>query len=174
MSRLSVGGSSPNSAIVTGGAVASQAEKYLQPILASCPGLAEAYFLMAKIKMNAGDATSGLCLIDKCIQRNGSFGDALLLKAQICVSQRKTQMAIQALESALSHDFQIREQPLYTLVQARTLALQRKFDEAIALLDERQHSTAGSRRKKNALTESERFTFDLLTLDLLINADKQV
>jgi tetratricopeptide repeat protein 21B len=156
----------------SGSTVASQAEKYLQPILASCPGLAEAYFLMAKIKLYANDRQSALCLIDKCIQRNGSFGDALLLKAHICVLEQKTQMAVQALESALSHDFQIRDQPLYTLVRARTLALSRKYDEAIDLLNDRQHST-GSRRK-NALTVAERFTFDLLTLDLFINAGKQV
>lgn len=154
--------------------VALQAEKYLQPILTYCPGLADAYFLMAKIKMHSNDRQSALCLIEKCIQRNGSFGEALLLKAHVCVLEQKSQMAIQALESALSHDFQIREQPLYTLVRARTLALSRKYDEALVLLNERQQlHTTGSRRK-NVLTNQEQLMFDLLTLDLLINADKQV
>ena len=155
----------------------AQAERYLQPILAACPSLAEAYFLMAKIKLLSSDLDGALCMVDKCLQRNGSFSEALLLKARICVYEGKPQTANQSLEMALSHDFQIRDKLEYVLVKANSLMLERKFEEAIHFLQERESvysNNSSNNRRKFQLNDEDKVTIGLLMMELLIASNKQV
>ena len=96
--------------IVIGSHFIKQAERYLKPVMMSCPSLVDPIYLMARIKSLTGDFTSALRLLDQYIEKSGassSFSDALLLKAKILILQNKTQQASQTLEAALSHSFQV-------------------------------------------------------------------
>ena len=96
-----------SNSVVISSTLIKNAERYLRPVMLSCPSLAEPIYLMSRIKYLAGDFTSALKLLDQYIEKSSSFSDALLLKAKILTLQNKTQQASQTLESALSHSFQV-------------------------------------------------------------------
>lgn len=95
-----------NSVVISSDLI-KNAERYLKPVMMSCPSLVEPIQLMARIKYIRGDFGGALKLLDQYIEKSSSFSDALLLKAKILTLQNKTQQASQTLESALSHSFQV-------------------------------------------------------------------
>lgn len=96
-----------SNSVVISSTLIKNAERYLKPVMMSCPGLVEPIYLMARIQYLKGDFNSALKLLDQYIEKSSSFSDALLLKAKILTLQNKTQQASQTLESALSHSFQV-------------------------------------------------------------------
>uniref|UniRef100_A0A1I8G756 TPR_21 domain-containing protein n=1 Tax=Macrostomum lignano TaxID=282301 RepID=A0A1I8G756_9PLAT len=106
----------------------------LDPLTRAMPGLLEALYQMAKIRYLLGDNESALAKLETCIDNDPAFSAAFLLKAQILVHQGNLRLAEQALDNALSHNFEVRESPLYHLTLARVLKGQKRLDEAIQSL----------------------------------------
>uniref|UniRef100_A0A1I8J5Y6 Tetratricopeptide repeat protein 21B n=1 Tax=Macrostomum lignano TaxID=282301 RepID=A0A1I8J5Y6_9PLAT len=106
----------------------------LDPLTRAMPGLLEALYQMAKIRYLLGDNESALAKLETCIDNDPAFSAAFLLKAQILVHQGNLRLAEQALDNALSHNFEVRDSPLYHLTLARVLKGQKRLDEAIQSL----------------------------------------
>lgn len=112
----------------------------LETIVESCPGLSQALLLMGKIKMKMGDlsgefnkkksyyffklfryptlyftgATTALKKLLNSVDRTNVTGHLLL--ARIFVKQGHYESATQALETGLSYNFKVRNDPLYHII----------------------------------------------------------
>ncbi|KAG5885606.1 hypothetical protein JTB14_024787 [Gonioctena quinquepunctata] len=84
-----------------------------------CPGLTEALYLLAKLQYIKGDDINALSSLEK-LQRNTTDpnSDAQLLMAQIQVKNGMFDRATQSLEVCVSHNFKVRENPIYHYITA--------------------------------------------------------
>ena len=157
--------------VVIGSHFIKNAERYLKPVMMSCPSLLEPIYLMAKIKYLVGDFTSALNLLNQFIEKSASSSDALLLKAKILIVQNKIQQASQTLESALSHSFQIRDNIDYTLLKAKILKQDNKLTESLKMLLDLK--TNNQSRKKVIITDYDQITLDLMLCELYSSMNRQ-
>lgn len=162
-----------NNSVVLSSHFIKQAERYLKPVMAGCPSLTESIYLMARIKYLIGDFTTSLRLLDQFIEKSSSTSDALLLKAKILTFQGKTQRASQALEIALSHSFQIRDNIDYTLLRARILKQENKSNESLKMLQDLKNSIEGNLRKKVTIGDHDLITLNLMLSDFYSSMNKQ-
>uniref|UniRef100_A0A672KY66 Tetratricopeptide repeat protein 21B-like n=1 Tax=Sinocyclocheilus grahami TaxID=75366 RepID=A0A672KY66_SINGR len=95
----------------------------LDTVVKVVPGLLQAVFLMA--------AQSSL---QHCLDQNPAHADAHLLMAQIHLVQGNFKLSSQSLELCLSHNFEIREHPLYHLIKAQAQRKMGQLQEAIQTL----------------------------------------
>ncbi|XP_014219398.1 tetratricopeptide repeat protein 21B-like [Copidosoma floridanum] len=89
----------------------------LDRITEACPGLAAALLLLGKVKMQIGDfsgASTALKKLLDSIDRTNASGH--LLMAQVLVKQGHYESASQTLETALSYNFKVRNDPLYHMI----------------------------------------------------------
>lgn len=115
----------------------------LEMVVKACPGLVRAVNLLAKVQFLSGDLVASLSTLQKILQDiDPTNTDAHLLIAQIHIQQGQFNRAKQSLEICLGHSFQVRENPMYHLlngivqrnVQQNEEAL-KSFDYAMRLID---------------------------------------
>ncbi|XP_010601161.2 tetratricopeptide repeat protein 21B isoform X4 [Loxodonta africana] len=106
----------------------------LETIVRSVPGLLQAVFLIAKVKYLSGDIEAAYNNLQHCLEHNSSYADAHLLMAQVYLSQEKFRLCSQSLELCLSHNFKVREYPLYHLVKAQSQKKMGEIAEAVKTL----------------------------------------
>ncbi|KAG2458122.1 TT21B protein, partial [Polypterus senegalus] len=111
-----------------------QSSMILEPIVKITPGLIEAVYLMAKVKFISGDSEACLSCLQRCLDLNPTFSDAHLLMAQVYLIMGNFRKCSQSLETGVSHNFEVRELPLYHLIKARTLKMMGDLPEAIKTL----------------------------------------
>lgn len=89
----------------------------LKEVAKSCPGLQDAAYLLAKLQYMNGDVNQSTANLERIL--NGAeviCNEAYLLLAQIQVHSGLHARAAQSLEMGLSHDFNVRENPLYHFI----------------------------------------------------------
>ncbi|KAI4887077.1 hypothetical protein NFI96_013965, partial [Prochilodus magdalenae] len=111
-----------------------QCASVLDTVVKIVPGLLHAVFLMAKVRFLSGDIEAAQSSLQHCLDQKPSFADAHLLMAQIHLLQGNFKLSSQSLELCLSHNFEVREQPLYHLIKAQAQRKMGELQEAIQTL----------------------------------------
>ncbi|XP_037998869.1 tetratricopeptide repeat protein 21B isoform X3 [Motacilla alba alba] len=129
----------------------------LETVVKTVPGLQQAVFLIAKVKYLSGDIEAAHSNLHYCLERNPSYADAHLLMAQVYLAQNNIKLCSQSLELCLSHNFEVREHPLYHLIKAQTQKKMGEISEAIKTLQMARNlpgmrkSTASSKTKGKSI-----------------------
>lgn len=104
----------------------------LEAITKALPGSCDALFLLARVQFLSGEVGQSALSLQKILQEiDTTFTPAHLLIAQIHIQQNNYQRASQSLEICLSHDFKIRDNPLYHLICGIVQKSQQKYDESL-------------------------------------------
>lgn len=107
----------------------------LEAITKALPGSCEALFLLARVQFLSGEVGASALSLQKILQEiDPTFTAAHLLIAQIHIQQNNHQRASQSLEICLSHDFKIRDNPLYHLISGIVQKTQQKYEDALKSL----------------------------------------
>uniref|UniRef100_A0A8C5BGI6 Tetratricopeptide repeat domain 21B n=1 Tax=Gadus morhua TaxID=8049 RepID=A0A8C5BGI6_GADMO len=80
------------------------------------PGVCEA---PPRLLCSPGDMELAQRSLQRCLEQQPSHADAHLLMAQIHLLQGDASLGVQSLELCLSHNFEVRERPLYHLIRAQ-------------------------------------------------------
>jgi len=116
--------------------VLSKATKLLEMVVTKqVPGLLDGQMLLAQAKFIGSDFEAALRCCNVCIKADPTFASASLLQAQILLRQERFQQAHSVLEQALSHNFAVRESPLFHLCKAKVLQTQGDLQEAAKILE---------------------------------------
>ncbi|KAE8595622.1 hypothetical protein XENTR_v10015818 [Xenopus tropicalis] len=111
-----------------------QALSILTPVVSVAPALTEPLYYMAQIKYLSGNLEGAQGSLQRCIELDSACADFHLLMAQIHYGQGKFAECLVSLETAVSHNFKVRERPLYHLIRARVLRKTGELQEAIKTL----------------------------------------
>jgi len=104
----------------------------LEAIVKALPGSCEALFNLARVQFLSGETAAAAMSLQKILQEiDPTHSFAHLLIAQIHIQQNNYQRASQSLEICLSHDFKIRDNPLYHLISAIVLKNQQKYEDSL-------------------------------------------
>ncbi|XP_020499812.1 tetratricopeptide repeat protein 21B [Labrus bergylta] len=106
----------------------------LDTVVKIVPGLPQGVFLLAKVRYQSGDIDAAQSSLQHCLDQCPSHADAHLLMAQIYLQQGNFALCSQSLELCLSHNFEIRDHPLYHLIKAQTQKKMGELKEAIQTL----------------------------------------
>lgn len=87
--------------------------------------------LLARARFLKCDFEAALRCCIACIKADPTFSSAALLQAQILLRQDKYKQAHGVLEQALSHNFSVRDSPLFHLVKAKVLQTSGDSTEAM-------------------------------------------
>uniref|UniRef100_A0A8C3AZP6 Tetratricopeptide repeat domain 21B n=1 Tax=Cyclopterus lumpus TaxID=8103 RepID=A0A8C3AZP6_CYCLU len=135
----------------------------LDTVVKIVPGLLQGVFLLAKVRYQSGDIEAAQSNLQHCLDQCPSHADAHLLMAQIHQLQGNFSLSSQSLELCLSHNFEIREHPLYHLINAQAKKKMGELTEAIQTLQmamslpgvRRAGSSSKSKSKKIELSPSD-------------------
>ncbi|XP_069503848.1 tetratricopeptide repeat protein 21A isoform X2 [Ambystoma mexicanum] len=111
-----------------------QALAVLNPVVTVAPAFMEALFFMAQAKYMSGDLEGAQGTLQRCLELDSTSADAHLLMAQIYLSQGNFSECSLSLETGVSHNFKVRDYPLYHLIKARALKMNGDLPEAIKTL----------------------------------------
>ncbi|NP_001085105.1 tetratricopeptide repeat protein 21B [Xenopus laevis] len=111
-----------------------QALSILTPVVSVAPALTEPLYYTAQIKYLAGNLEGAQGSLQRCIEVDTACADFHLLMAQIHYAQGKFAECSVSLETGVSHNFKVRERPLYHLIRARVLRKTGELQEAIKTL----------------------------------------
>ena len=109
--------------------------KLLETITKQIPGIIEAQLLLAKAKFVGNEHQAAQRYIQICLQMDPNFVDALLLSAMINFHNEQYMGAASALEQAISHNFRIRDNPLFMLVKGQVELKNNQPLEALRTLE---------------------------------------
>uniref|UniRef100_A0A7N8WU19 Tetratricopeptide repeat protein 21B n=1 Tax=Mastacembelus armatus TaxID=205130 RepID=A0A7N8WU19_9TELE len=135
----------------------------LNTVVKLVPGLLQGVFLLAKVRYQSGDIDAAQSSLQHCLEQCPSHADAHLLMAQIHLLQGNFTLCSQSLELCLSHNFEIREHPLYHLIKAQAKKKMGELTEAIQTLQmamslpgvRRAGSSSKSKNKKIELSTAD-------------------
>uniref|UniRef100_A0A8C9YUL6 Tetratricopeptide repeat domain 21B n=1 Tax=Sander lucioperca TaxID=283035 RepID=A0A8C9YUL6_SANLU len=135
----------------------------LDTVVKIVPGLPQGVFLLAKVRYQSGDIDAAQSSLQHCLDQCPSHADAHLLMAQLHLLQGNFSMCSQSLELCLSHNFEIREHPLYHLIKAQAKKKMGELTEAIQTLQmamslpgvRRAGSSSKSKNKKIELSPAD-------------------
>ncbi|XP_017891080.1 tetratricopeptide repeat protein 21B-like [Ceratina calcarata] len=89
----------------------------LEQLSEAYPGLIAAQLLLSRAKMQSGDSEEASRILRNLLENvDPSNAEAHLLMAQILTRRGDYQLASQSLEVGLSHNFKIRDDPIYHLI----------------------------------------------------------
>ncbi|XP_058144822.1 tetratricopeptide repeat protein 21A isoform X1 [Dasypus novemcinctus] len=111
-----------------------QISAILSPVVRAAPALTEPLHLMAQVKCLSGELENAQSTLQRCLELDPTSAEAHLLRAQIYLAQGNLAMCSHCLELGVSHNFQVRDHPLYHLIKARTLSKSGDYPEAIKTL----------------------------------------
>ncbi|KAM6332739.1 tetratricopeptide repeat protein 21B isoform 1-T1 [Podargus strigoides] len=132
----------------------------LETVVKTVPGLQQAVFLIAKVKYLSGDIEAAHSNLHYCLERNPSYADAHLLMAQVYLAQNNTKLCSQSLELCLSHNFEVREHPLYHLIKAQTQKKMGELSEAIKTLQMAKNLPGMRKPTASSKTKGKRIEID--------------
>lgn len=103
----------------------------LEAVVKACPGSIKAIYQLAKVEFLCGDQMLAIQTLHKLLNDlDPSYSGAHLLLAQIHIQQEQYQRAAQNLETCLSHNFEIRDNPMYHLLNGIIKKNQMQFEDA--------------------------------------------
>ncbi|KAJ8012813.1 hypothetical protein DPEC_G00046770 [Dallia pectoralis] len=135
----------------------------LDTVVKIVPGLIQGVFLLAKVRFQSGDIEAAQSGLQHCLDQCPSYADAHLLMAQIHLLQGNFKLSSQSLELCLSHNFEVREHPMYHLIKAQAQKKTGQLPEAIQTLQmamilpgvRRVGASAKSKNKKAELSPAD-------------------
>ncbi|XP_054643733.1 tetratricopeptide repeat protein 21B-like isoform X4 [Dunckerocampus dactyliophorus] len=154
----------------------------LDTVVKIVPGLLQGVFLQAKVRYQSGDVDAAQSSLHHCLEQCPSHTDAHLLMAQIHLLRGNFSLCFQSLELCLSHNFQIREHPLYLLIKAQAKKKMGELSEAIHILQmavslpgvcRAGSTTTKSKNKKIELSPADCVSIFLELAEALRLSDKQ-
>jgi tetratricopeptide repeat protein 21B len=107
----------------------------LETLTRFVPGLVPAQVLLAKSKIALKEIDVATRILHQCLRLDPSCADTYLLLARIYHEKDQPNAALQYLEQGLSHDFTVRNHPLYSLVKAQVLLAAGEVDHAAKVLE---------------------------------------
>ncbi|KAM6161377.1 tetratricopeptide repeat protein 21A [Erethizon dorsatum] len=111
-----------------------QAAVILSPVVRAAPALMDPLYVMGQVKYLSGELENAQSTVQRCLELDPTSTDAHLLMAQIYLAQGNFAMCSHCLEMGVSHNFQVRDHPLYHLIKARALNKSGDYQEAIKAL----------------------------------------
>lgn len=116
--------------------ILQQCERLLVEVQRALPSLPEFQLLMAQVKYSSGELAQAQKLLRSILDDSdaGSI-TAALLSARISVEERQYQEALKTLESCLSHNFRVRDNPHYWLVTAKVQQALKQTESARVSLE---------------------------------------
>ncbi|XP_077473594.1 tetratricopeptide repeat protein 21B [Stigmatopora argus] len=153
----------------------------LDTVVKIVPGLIQGVFLQAKVRYQSGDVDAAQSSLNHCLEQCPSHMDSHLLMAQIHLLRGSFALCSQSLELCLSHNFEIREHPLYLLIKAQAKKKMGELTEAIQILQmaislpgiSRAGSSAKSKNKKIDVSSADRVSVFLeLAESLWLNGEQ--
>ncbi|XP_068186204.1 tetratricopeptide repeat protein 21B [Antennarius striatus] len=135
----------------------------LDTVVRIVPALPQGVFLLAKVRYLSGDIEAAQSSLQHCLDQCPSYADAHLLMAQIHLLQGNFTMCSQSLEVCLSLNFEIREHPMYHLIEAQAKKKMGALTDAIQTLQKamslpgvrRAGSSSKSKNKKVELSPAD-------------------
>jgi tetratricopeptide repeat protein 21B len=106
----------------------------LEALTKVAPGQIEAAYLLAHTKFLSGQTEAAQSGAQYCLKCDSTHTDAHLLMAQIHLVNNAPKAAAQSLEVALSYNFEVREAPMYHVIEARVHVSQNKLEDALKSL----------------------------------------
>jgi tetratricopeptide repeat protein 21B len=103
----------------------------LDAIVKACPGMIEGMFLLARVQFLSNEVGPAALTLQQVLEIDPTYSEAHLLIANIHIQQQSYQRASQSLEICLSHNFKVREYPIYHLLQGIVLKSQQHYDDAL-------------------------------------------
>ena len=128
----------PSTPATQGQAIAAPLKKslmVLEPVTKACPGLKDALYLLSKAKFLAGDLKSAVSTLQHILDNiDPTDADCHLLMAQIQLHQGNFMNAQSSLEVGLSYNFEVRDHPIYHLINAKVMKTNGNLQDAIKTL----------------------------------------
>lgn len=104
----------------------------LEAVVKACPGLVQGVYQLARVQFLSGEISKSAQTLQKIItELDPTYTDAHLLIAQIHIQSKSYQRALQNLEVCLSHNFNVRENPLYHLLQGVVYKSQQSYEQSL-------------------------------------------
>ncbi|XP_054451813.1 tetratricopeptide repeat protein 21A isoform X2 [Pteronotus mesoamericanus] len=111
-----------------------QVAAILNPVVKAAPALIDPLYVMAQVKYLSGELENAQSTLQRCLELDPTSADAHLLMAQVYLAQGNFAMCSHCLELGVSHNFQVRDHPLYHFIKARALNKSGDYPEAIKTL----------------------------------------
>ncbi|KAM5281394.1 tetratricopeptide repeat protein 21A isoform 2-T2 [Ctenodactylus gundi] len=105
----------------------------LGPVVKAAPAMLDPLYMMAQVKY-LSELETAQSMVQRCLELDPTSVDNHLLMAQICLAQGNFAMCSHCLELGVSHNFQVRDHPLYHFIKARALSKSGNYPEAIKTL----------------------------------------
>ncbi|XP_058585434.1 tetratricopeptide repeat protein 21A isoform X2 [Neofelis nebulosa] len=132
--QQSLGKSEPRSPGQIVSPLLQQVAVILSPVVKAAPALIDPLYVMAQVKYLSGELENAQSTLQRCLELDPTSVDAHLLMSHIYLAQGNFAMCSHCLELGVSHNFQVRDHPLYHLVKARALNKCGDYPEAIRTL----------------------------------------
>lgn len=157
----------------------------LEAVVKACPGSVVAMFNLAKVEFLSGEITAAAVTLQRLLNDiDPSYCNAYLLLAQINIQQKLFQRANQNLEICLSHNFEVRENPMYHLVngiikknQLQLEDAQKSFQTALNISEapstKMQQLKMKRKNEQNILSLNDRVTLYLQMIDVYLLMNQQ-
>lgn len=126
---------SPGGEVTKPGGYLSRGIQVLDTLTRFVPGLVPAQVLLAKAKIAMDEIDHATRILHQCLRLDPSNSDTYLLLARIYHGKDQPNAALQYLEQGLSHDFSVRNHPLYHLVKAQVLSSAGEYEPAVKVLE---------------------------------------
>lgn len=114
--------------------VLSECAVILDALTKAAPGLLEGVFMLARIKYLSGDTDAAKSGARYCLGQDNAHVDAHLLMARINISQGNYRQADTDLQTARDYNFEVREYPMYYLIQAKIEQAEERYEASIKTL----------------------------------------
>lgn len=146
----------------------------LEPIVKTVPGLMQAIYVFAKVKYVAGDIENAKTILQKCLESDPTFVNAHILMAQIHLFRNNFSACEASLENGLSHNFEVKDSPIYHIIKAKIQKQQNNLEEAMKTLKITMNlpgmssriGSAGKSAKKTNISIANRVTVYLELADI--------
>lgn len=154
----------------------------LEAVVKACPGSVLAAYQLAKVEFICGEIAASMETLQRILNDiNPSYTDAHLLAAQIHIQQEQYQRAAQSLETCLSHNFSVRDYPMYQLLNGIIKKNQMQFEEALRYFQTAMNLSGDSLTEKSktkhnnatVLSLADRVTLHLQMIDVFLLTNQQ-
>lgn len=110
------------------------AKSIVSDLLGYCPNTITVLYYSARLQYLYRDFNNSLSIIAKILQKDAGNSLAYLLRAKIALSKEDYREAQTALDEAVSHNFDVRNYPIYFIIKGEVLDNKGEYNEALNLL----------------------------------------
>jgi tetratricopeptide repeat protein 21B len=176
---LEYGPSEPPSEGDAAAPVLAECAVILEALTKAAPGLLEGVFMLARVKFLSGDTDAAKSGARYCLGQDNAHVDAHLLMARINISQGNFRQADTDLSTARDYNFEVREYPMYYLIQSKIQQAEGDYEASIKTLSKAyklpgvQKMVAPGANVKRAVAQSDRVSVYLELAGAFFKTDHQ-